>query len=67
MPPSPPRLLSLATAVPAYRLDQRDVVQRAAQLFNGAFFDLDRLLNVYKNAAIETRYSCVPIDWYMHE
>ncbi len=67
MPPSPPRLLSLATAVPAYRLDQRDAVRRAGQLFNGAFVDLDRLLHVFENAAIETRYSCVPIDWYMHD
>ena len=63
----PPRLLSVATAVPPYRLDQRDVMQRAALLFDGAFFDLERLLSVYDNAAIETRYSCVPIDWYMHD
>ncbi len=62
-----PRLLSVATAVPPYRLDQRDVVKRAARLFDGAFGDLDRLLGVFTNAEIETRYSCVPIEWYMHD
>ncbi len=62
-----PRLLSVATAVPPYRLDQRDIMKRAARLFDGAFGDLDRLLGVFENAEIETRYSCVPIEWYMHD
>ncbi|MFQ5959523.1 MAG: type III polyketide synthase [Alphaproteobacteria bacterium] len=64
---SPPRLLSVATSVPPYRLDQCDVMKRAARLFDGAFGDLDRLLGVFKNAEIATRYSCVPIEWYMHD
>ncbi len=42
-------------------------MKRAALLFDGAFADLDRLMGVYGNAAIETRYSCVPIDWYMDD
>ncbi len=65
--PAPPRLLSVATAVPPYRLDQRDVMKLAARMFDGAFVDLDRLLGVFGNAAIEARYSCVPIDWYMDD
>ena len=60
-----PRILSIATAVPPYRLDQDDVVRRAAEIFDGSFADLERLLPVYGNAAIESRYSCVPIEWYM--
>ncbi len=60
-----PRIQSIATAVPPYRLDQDDVVRRAAELFDGSFDDLERLLPVYGNAAIESRYSCVPIEWYM--
>ena len=60
-----PRIQSIATAVPPYRLDQDDVVRRAAELFDGSFADLERLLPVYGNAAIESRYSCVPIEWYM--
>ncbi len=65
--PSNPSLLSLATAVPPYRLDQREVMASAASLFGGGFADLDRLIGVYGNAAIETRYSCVPIEWYRRD
>ena len=60
-----PRIQSIATAVPPYRLNQDDVVRRAAELFGGGFDDLERLLPVYGNAAIESRYSCVPMEWYM--
>lgn len=59
-----PTLLSLATAVPPIVLRQRDVVARATSLFDGRRSDIDRLLPVFENAGIETRYSCVPLDWY---
>jgi len=62
MPPTP-RLLGVATAVPRYRLDQDEVIERVRRLFGGAA-QLDRLLPVFANAGIRTRYSCVPIDWY---
>ncbi len=58
-----PRLLAVATAVPPYPLDQDDVVERVRRLFGGSA-DLDRLLPVFTNTGIRTRYSCVPIDWY---
>ena len=60
-----PHLLSLATAVPPYRLRQADVVAFARRLFaERPREDLERLLPVYANAGIETRYSCVPLEWY---
>ncbi len=58
-----PRLLSVATAVPPYPLDQSDVIERVKLLF-GAAQALDRLLPVFINTGIRTRYSCVPIEWY---
>src|ERR1700739_2064867 len=58
-----PRLLAVATAVPPYRLDQDDVVERVKLLF-GRSENLDRLLPVFTNTGIRTRYSCVPIEWY---
>ncbi|MDH3596041.1 MAG: type III polyketide synthase, partial [Rhodospirillales bacterium] len=63
--PAEPRLLSLATAVPPYRLTQREVAARAPEIFSGLGGRLDCLLPVYGNAGIETRYSCVPLDWYL--
>lgn len=56
-------LLSLATAVPPYALDQADVTTRARTLFAGRR-DIERLLPVFENTGIHRRYSCVPIEWY---
>ena len=61
--PLAPHLLSIATAVPSHSLDQNDVIARVRALFQGAPA-LDRLLPVFANSGIRTRYSCVPIDWY---
>ncbi len=61
------RLGALATAVPDHVLEQEDVMRGAAKLFRGSFHDFDRLMPVFKNAAIGTRHSCVPIDWYLQE
>ena len=58
-----PRLLTVATAVPPYPLDQNDVIERVKLLF-GRSPDLDRLLPVFLNTGIDRRYSCVPIEWY---
>jgi alkylresorcinol/alkylpyrone synthase len=61
--PAPPRLLALATAVPPYPLGQDEVVERVQRLFASSQ-NLDRLLPVFTNSGIRTRYSCVPIEWY---
>jgi alkylresorcinol/alkylpyrone synthase len=58
-----PRLVALATAVPAYPLDQEAVVERARRLFAGAA-NLDRVLPVFANSGIRRRYSAVPLDWF---
>ncbi len=61
------RLSALATAVPRYVVRQDEIMDRADRLFPGlGAGDLTKLLSVYKNAGIETRYSCMPIDWYEH-
>lgn len=60
----PVRVLSVATAVPPYALDQPAVMARARTLFARAGDDIERLLPVFANAGIERRYSCVPIEWY---
>ena len=66
MPEQPsPQLLALTTAVPPYRLDQGDVAGLARRLFARANGTIERLLPAFVNAGIETRYSCVPLDWYL--
>jgi alkylresorcinol/alkylpyrone synthase len=59
-----PRLLGLATAVPPHCLKQAEVIARAERLFDRDASEIDRMMGVYGNAGIESRYSCVPLDWY---
>lgn len=59
-----PHLVSLATAVPAFDLPQDEVARRAGELFAPSVSDFGRLTPIYRNAEIEHRHSCVPIDWY---
>lgn len=61
---APPRLLSVATAVPPIVLRQKDVVARVATLFDRRASEIERLLPVFENTGIDTRYSCVPLEWY---
>ena len=60
-----PRLLSLATAVPPYLLQQEEVARAAEILFADDYADFSRLAPVFANAEIESRYSCVPLEWYL--
>jgi alkylresorcinol/alkylpyrone synthase len=62
--PSPARLLSLATTVPPFALRQDEIMAQARLLFQAHSGDIERMLPVYDNAGIETRYSCVPLAWY---
>jgi alkylresorcinol/alkylpyrone synthase len=50
----------VATAVPAYRVSQADISERAKVVFP----HLARLEGLYANTGIETRYACEPPEWY---
>jgi alkylresorcinol/alkylpyrone synthase len=60
----PPTILSVATAVPRFRLDQADVARAAAHVFDRERSDIDRLMPVFDNAGVATRHSSVPMAWY---
>jgi alkylresorcinol/alkylpyrone synthase len=60
----PPTILSVATAVPRYRMTQEDVAIAAAQVFDRERSDIERLMPVFDNAGVVERYSSVPMDWY---
>jgi alkylresorcinol/alkylpyrone synthase len=60
-----PKLLSLSTAVPDHVLHQADVREIGRAIFSRNKARFERLVPVYANAGIETRYSCVPLDWYL--
>jgi len=58
------QLLSVATAVPQYVLDSKDVAIRAARIFerSGALFE--KMLPVFANTGIDRRYSVAPTEWF---
>ena len=62
-----PRLRALATAVPRHVLHQKDIEARARQIFAERAGAFERMRPIYANAGIETRYSCVDLDWYAKE
>ncbi len=55
-------IASVATAVPAHKVSQADIAERASAVFP----HLAQLESLYANTGIETRYACEPPDWY-HE
>lgn len=60
----PVSILSVAEAFPAHRLGQAEVVGLCRDVFAGRPDLFDRLQEAYGNAGVETRSSCVPIEWY---
>ncbi len=58
-----PRLLSLTTVVPPHRIDQDDVKRFGRGIFAARGDDLERLMPVYDNAGIRTRYASRPLSW----
>ncbi|WP_216351837.1 type III polyketide synthase [Brevundimonas sp. LM2] len=60
-----PRLTALTTAWPPHILRQEDVAANGAEMFATTHGGFKRLEPIYRNALIETRHSCVPIEWYL--
>ena len=61
----PCSLLSLATAVPAFVVEQSEAKSRAREAFGGKKALFDRLSGVFDNAGIARRHLVAPPDWYM--
>jgi alkylresorcinol/alkylpyrone synthase len=65
MKPTDPRILSLATAYPPHVMHQDRVGEAAREIFSDRFPDFGRLASIFEHAGIETRHSCVPLEWYL--
>ena len=57
-------LLSLATALPPYSVEQHLAKAKARELFGGRKELFDRLAGVFDNAGISQRHIVAPIEWY---
>jgi alkylresorcinol/alkylpyrone synthase len=57
-------LLSLATALPPYIVEQAEAKAKARELFGGRKALFDRLAGVFDNAGIDQRHTVAPAAWY---
>src|SRR5271163_1742299 len=62
--PESVKLVSIATTVPPYLLEQRDAAAAAHRGFAGRFDDFERVARVFKTSGIRQRYAVRPIEWY---
>ena len=62
-----PRIIAVATATPRYSTPQPQAREFAARHFADMVQAEPRLLDVFDNAGIHTRYSCVPLEWMVEE
>src|SRR5205085_3660715 len=61
------RLVALATAVPPHEARQDDAKGLVARLFSGMTDAKASLLQVFENAQIECRHTCMPLEWFEHD
>ena len=59
-----PQIVSIATALPPYRVDQNEAKAFVSELFGPYRADLNRLLPLFDHAGIKSRYFSVPSDWF---
>ena len=59
-----PQILSVGTALPAHRVNQSDVRELTRNLFATAYRDVDRLVAVFDNGLVQSRFLCTPLDWF---
>ncbi|MCB2107210.1 MAG: type III polyketide synthase [Rhodobacteraceae bacterium] len=60
----PVELHSVATAFPPFRFGQKEIAAKAAEVFGHKPELMQRMMRTYGNAGVETRHSCVPLEWY---
>lgn len=58
-----PRILSVATANPPHRVAQPEVRKLVQNLFS-RLQGLERLIRVFENTGIESRYLAAPLEWF---
>ncbi|OZM57470.1 type III polyketide synthase [Lottiidibacillus patelloidae] len=59
-----PFITSVAHANLPYALKQEEALSFAKTMFSDRFEDIDRLLSIFHNGQIRTRYFCMPFEWY---
>lgn len=61
-----PRILGLGTANPPYQVRQSEAQQIARAMFQ-ELDGIERLIGIFENTGIETRYVSAPVEWFTRE
>ncbi|WP_053366900.1 type III polyketide synthase [Bacillus sp. FJAT-27245] len=59
-----PAVISIAEALPPYKVEQERAVEFARELFSESYHDIERLLKVFQNGQIESRRFVKDIEWF---
>jgi alkylresorcinol/alkylpyrone synthase len=59
-----PKIVSVETEIPPYKITQSEAAEFARNLFSESFRDIDRLLPIFENGEIESRYFVSDLDWF---
>ncbi len=65
--PRQARLISVATAVPEFLIEQTSARDQARKMFAGRMRDYDRIARVFETTGIERRYSVRPVPWFSQD
>jgi alkylresorcinol/alkylpyrone synthase len=56
-------VVSVATALPPYRVEQGEMKDFARRMFSESDRKVERLMPVFDNSGVQTRHFCVPLEW----
>lgn len=59
-----PRVVAVGTALPPHKVSQDAVRHLIGAIFKDTSRDLERLLAVFDNGHVKTRYLSAPLEWY---
>lgn len=59
-----PKICSVGLGIPKYKITQEKAMEFANHLFSNTFKDIKRLLKVFENGEIKSRYIAKNLKWY---
>ena len=59
-----PKVISVATALPRHQVGQEEAKRFARKMFSRRDGDFERLLPIFDNVNVDSRYFCVPVEWF---
>ncbi|MCA1063124.1 3-oxoacyl-[acyl-carrier-protein] synthase III C-terminal domain-containing protein [Rossellomorea sp. AcN35-11] len=59
-----PKIVSVETEIPPVKITQKEAAAFAERLFSTSFKNIGRLLTVFENGEIDSRYFVKDIDWF---